>query len=90
MRDNNLKNIKKAKNFLKNYSNDKFLPYKDSIFYLATYSNSIGYYILKTLFNKKDSNLFDNIKLIFLDILYGLNYESFKDIVDVAKRNGVQ
>jgi len=87
MRDNNLKNIKKAKNFLKNYSNDKFLPYKDSIFYLATYTNSIGYYILKTLFNKKDSNLFDNIKLILLDILYGLNYESFKGNLNQSNFN---
>jgi len=28
MRGNNLKNIKKTKNFLKNYSNDKFLPFQ--------------------------------------------------------------
>ncbi len=64
----------KAKKLIFSYNNQKYLPYKDSIFYFATYSNFIGSSILSSLSNK---SLFKNIFTIIKDILYTLNYQNY-------------
>ena len=70
--------LKKIKFFFNSFNNDNYNPNKSSIFYLATYSNLIGSYILNSLANYKKLNFFTNTKIIIKDIFYSLRYTDFK------------
>ncbi len=56
---------------LNNYS---YKPKYDSIFYLATYSNFIGSYVLKKIANIQNNNLLKNLIIILKDITFSLKY----------------
>ena len=57
------------------------MPYGDSIFYLATYSNFIGSSILNSLANYKNENFLSRSIVIFKDIFFILNYINYKIII---------
>ena len=67
-------NIFNSKKYLKKYTDTKYNPEGNSNFYLASYTKSIGYYILKKIFNVKSKNFFESFIYILLDIYYGINY----------------
>ena len=56
--------IKNTKNFLSFFKGYNFFPYKDSIFYLATYSNFIGSYILNSLNKENKVSVFKNFSTV--------------------------
>ena len=71
-------NIKK---FFLSFNNNNYLPYKNSIFHLASTSEGIGRYLLNVLSKKKDQNFFKNFSIIFNifnDVVYSLNYVNHK------------
>jgi hypothetical protein len=71
-------NIKK---FFLSFNNNNYLPYKNSIFHLASASEGIGRYLLNVLSKKKDQNFFKNFSIIFNifnDVVYSLNYVNHK------------
>ncbi len=70
--------IKNTKNFLSFFKGYNFFPYKDSIFYLATYSNFIGSYILNSLNKENKVSVFKKFSTVLKDILYSLNYINCK------------
>ena len=70
--------LSKIKKYLFTVNNSNFAPKFDSIVYLATYSNYIGSYILKSFSNiKKTDNLLYILKYILQDFLYSLNYINY-------------
>ena len=81
MKSSQLELLKNSKKFLASFNNNKFLPYGDSLFYLATYSNFIGSSILNSLSNYKNKNFFSRSIIIFKDILFILNYINYKIII---------
>lgn len=68
--------LEDAKKFIFSYQNNRYLPLRDSIFYLATYSNFIGSVVLNSFRDKK--YFIKNLSIIAKDILYILNYENCK------------
>tara|TARA_B100000700_G_scaffold330279_1_gene455711 strand:+ start:6643 stop:7965 length:1323 start_codon:yes stop_codon:yes gene_type:complete len=81
MNSSQLELLKNSKKFLASFNNNKFLPYGDSLFYLATYSNFIGSSILNSISNCKNKNFFSRSITIFKDILFILNYINYKIII---------
>lgn len=81
MKSSQLELLKNSKKFLTFFNNEKFLPYGDSIFYLATYSNFIGSSILNSLANYKNENFLSRSIVIFKDIFFILNYINYKIII---------
>ena len=81
-----LDNIFKTKNYLDSYRSKKYSSQTNSNFYLASYANSIGYYVLKKIFNSKN-NFFANIYIIISDILFGINISGkiIKNKVNIKK-----
>ena len=67
-------NIFKSKEYLKKYNQEKYKPDRNTNFYLASVTKSIGYYILKKIFNIKSTSLFENFIYIISDIYFGINY----------------
>ena len=67
-----LVNISRSKKYLNYFNHKKYGPKGNTIFYLASYTNSIGYFILRRLFNLSKQNFFKNFYTIFSDILFGL------------------
>lgn len=67
-------NILNSKKYLKKYTNTKYDPDGNTNFYLATYTKSIGFYILKKIFKVQDKNIFEDLKYILADIYFGINY----------------
>lgn len=70
--------IKSARKFLSFFNNTNYLPYKNSIFYLPSYSSSIGSYLLSSFSNIKYEGRLNNLATILKDILYSLNYNNHK------------
>ena len=70
--------IKKTKFFQKNFDNEKYLPDKNSIFYISPYNDYIGSYILRKISNNNKYSIFRNFKIIIKDFLYSLNYINHK------------
>ena len=81
MKSSQLELLKNSKKFLAFFNNEKFLPYGDSIFYLATYSNFIGSTILNSIANYKNENFFSRSIVIIKDIFFILNYINYKIII---------
>ena len=50
------------------------MPDGNSSFYLAAYTKSVGYYLLKKIFKIKSKNFFENLICIISDIYFGINY----------------
>ncbi len=67
-------NILKSKKYLKKYTHPKYKPEGNVNFYLATYTKSVGYYLLKKIFNIQSNNFFESFIYIFKDIYFGINY----------------
>ena len=67
-------NIFKSKEYLRKYNQEKYKPDRNTNFYLASVTKSIGYYILKKIFNIKSTSLFENFIYIISDIYFGINY----------------
>lgn len=67
-------NIFKSKEYLKKYNQEKYKPDRNTNFYLASVTKSIGYYILKKIFNIKSTSFFENFIYIISDIYFGINY----------------
>jgi len=67
--------IKNAKSLIKKFDKDKYKPKKNSIFYLATYANSIGLVTLKSLV-KVNENFISKSYVILKDIFYSSYYNS--------------
>ena len=67
-------NILKSKKYLKKYTHSKYKPEGNVNFYLATYTKSVGYYLLKKIFNIQSKNFFESFIYIFADIYFGINY----------------
>jgi len=67
-------NIFKTKRFLKKYSYEKYKPEGNSNIYLSSFTKSIGYYLLKKIFNVKSKNFLENFIYIIADIYFGLSY----------------
>lgn len=65
--------INKFKNYLKKFDKNYYKPDKNSIFYPATYTECIGFYVLKKYYYKNQSFL-KSFKIILADILYSLKY----------------
>jgi len=70
--------LKNIKFFFNKFDNLNFLPYRNSVFYLATYSNFIGSYILSSLSGRKNWGFLKNSFIIMRDIIYSLNYINVK------------
>ena len=67
-------NIFKSKEYLRKYNQEKYKPDRNTNFYLASVTKSIGYYILKKIFNIKSTSFFENFIYIISDIYFGINY----------------
>ena len=67
-------NIFNSKKYLKKYTKKKYKPDGNTNFYLASYTKSIGYYLLQKIFNIQKKNFFENLKYIISDIYFGINY----------------
>ena len=67
-------NILNSKKYLIKYSGKKYGSEGNTNFYLASYTKSIGYYLLKKIFNIKNKNPFENFICIISDIYFGINY----------------
>ena len=74
MKDNSRLNITNSKKYLRKYSNSRYMPDGNSSFYLAAYTKSVGYYLLKKIFKIKSKNFFENLICIISDIYFGINY----------------
>ncbi len=72
--------LKNSKKFLNSFKNKNFLPFKDSVFYLATYSNFIGSNILNSIIKFSHKNLLSRFIINLKDILFSLNYINYKMI----------
>ena len=69
-----LLNIRK---YFSNFKSSNYEPQYDSLFYLATYSNFIGSYILRKLARTKSLSFFNNFSIVIKDIFFSLNYLNF-------------
>ena len=67
-------NILKSKKYLKKFAHTKYKPEGNVNFYLATYTKSVGHYLLKKIFNIQSKNFFESFIYIFADIYFGINY----------------
>jgi len=65
--------INKFKNYLKKFDKNYYKPDKNSIFYPATYTECIGFYVLKK-YHYKNQSFLKSFKIILADILYSLKY----------------
>ena len=74
MRTSTRLNILNSKKYLKKYTDTKYKPEGNSSFYLASYTKSVGYYILKKIFNIQSKNFFESFMYIVSDIYFGINY----------------
>ena len=81
MKESQINLIRVTRRFFSSFNNGNYFPYKDSIFYLATYSNFIGSSILSSLSGDKRESLFHNSINIIKDILYSLNYNNYKTYI---------
>ena len=79
--------LKNIKFFFNKFDNLNFLPYRNSVFYLATYSNFIGSYILSSLSGRKNLGFLKNSFIIMRDIIYSLNYINVKVLTPPKKFN---
>ena len=68
---NLLLKIRKYFLILNNYN---YKPKYNSIFYLASYSNFIGSYVLKKIANIQNNNFLKNFIIILKDIIFSLKY----------------
>ncbi len=55
-------------------NNYNYKPKYDSIFYLASYSNFIGSYVLKKIANVQNNNFLKNLIIILKDIIFSLKH----------------
>ena len=69
-------NILNSKKYLNKYSNLKYSPEGNTNFYLASYTKSVGFYLLKKIFNIKEKNFFGNFLYVISDIYFGINYST--------------
>lgn len=67
-------NILNSKKYLKKYTDSKYGPEGNVSFYLASYTKSIGYYLLKKIFNIQSKSFFESFLYILSDIYFGINY----------------
>ena len=74
MKDSIILNILNSRKYLKSYTKKKYDPEGNANFYLASYTKSVGYYLLKKIFNIKSKNFFDSLNCIISDIYFGINY----------------
>ena len=74
MKDSIILNILNARKYLKSYTKKKYDSEGNTNFYLASYTKSVGYYLLKKIFNVKSKNFFDSLNCIISDIYFGINY----------------
>ncbi len=79
-------NILNSKKYLKKYTYTKYYPDGNLSFYLASYTKSIGYYILKKIFNIKPKNFFESFIYIVSDVYFGINY-SIKTVTSKQFKN---
>lgn len=67
-------NILHTKKYLNKYTNKKYKPDGNTNFYLASYTKSIGFCILKKIFKINNKIFFENFKYILADVYFGINY----------------
>jgi len=79
-------NILNSKRYLKKYTASKYKPTGNSNFYLASYTKSVGHYLLNNIFYIKNKRAFENIKFVMSDIYFGINY-SIKIVKNEKFRN---
>ena len=70
-------NILNSKKYLKKYTDRKYEPEGNVSFYLASYTKSVGYYLLKKIFNIQSKSFL----YILSDIYFGINYS-----IDIIKK----
>ena len=80
MKDNSRLHITNSKKYLRKYSNSRYMPDGNSSFYLAAYTKSVGYYLLKKIFKIKSKNFFENLICIISDIYFGVFSELYKKV----------
>ena len=67
-------NILNSKKYLKKYTKKKYDPDGNTNFYLASFTKSVGYYLLKKIFNIQSKNFLNSLNCIISDIFFGINY----------------
>ena len=67
-------NILNSKKYLKKYTKKKYDPEGNTNFYLASFTKSVGYYLLKKIFNIQSKNFLNSLNCIISDIFFGINY----------------
>ena len=76
--DNQVNHLKNINKYLKKFNISKYKPYYSSIFYIATYANTIGKITFDKINQLNNFNFASRCLIYVKEILYGLKYSNYK------------
>ena len=76
----NIKYINNKKKYFNRLYNQTYKPYYSSIFYMNTYTDTIGRLTFEKINNLNNLGFISKVKIIFKEVLFGLKYSKYEVI----------